>query len=63
MKIKIDRDLCEANAVCLDYAPKVFTLDDNDELHVTEAELTEANRAAIAQAVKHCPRGALSADE
>lgn len=59
MKIKIDRDLCEANGVCIDYAPDVFSLDNDDILLVDEAELTQARRKQIEAAVKFCPRGAL----
>jgi ferredoxin len=63
MKIKIDRDLCEANGVCMDHAPAVFDIDDDEVLHVSEEALTDANRGAIEQAVKRCPRGALTLED
>ena len=31
MKIKIDYDLCEGNAVCMKVAPEVFVVDDSDQ--------------------------------
>ena len=34
MKIVVDFDLCEANAVCMEIAPEIFQVDDNDELHI-----------------------------
>ncbi len=33
MKIHIDYDACEANAVCEGIAPEVFLVDDDDNLH------------------------------
>ncbi|MDT4939363.1 MAG: ferredoxin, partial [Pseudonocardiales bacterium] len=32
MEIQVDRDLCEANAVCCGLAPDVFELDDDERL-------------------------------
>lgn len=63
MKIVIDRDLCEANGVCMDYAPKVFDIDDDDVLHINEAEITKTDRKDLDAAVRRCPRGALSVEE
>lgn len=34
MKIKVDFDLCESNALCEAMAPEVFELDDDDYLVV-----------------------------
>ena len=36
MEITVDRDLCEANAVCCGLAPAVFELDDDDNLVVMD---------------------------
>ena len=59
MKIAVDYELCEANAVCMDCCPEVFEVDDKDELHVHEERITEDLRAAIQSAVRRCPRQAL----
>ncbi len=32
MEIRVDTDLCEANAVCCGIAPEVFELDDEENL-------------------------------
>ena len=60
MKIRVDRDLCEANAVCMRVAPEVFRVDDGDQLHVlTETPATELlDKVQIA--IRRCPRRALS---
>ena len=38
MKIKVDYDLCEANAICMRESPKVFEVDDDDNLQVLVEE-------------------------
>ncbi|GGN84269.1 ferredoxin [Nocardia rhizosphaerihabitans] len=59
MKIIVDFDRCEANGVCVGIAPDMFELDDDDLLHVTDAEV-DADRVADAEeAVAQCPKAAL----
>ena len=60
MKIEVDFDLCEANGVCEEYAPKVFYIDEDDFLQIHEDAVTEENRESIEEAVKYCPRAALT---
>lgn len=63
MKVKVDFDLCESNALCEALAPDVFELDDDDRLHLKKEELDEADVAAVRRAVAACPRAAISLDE
>ncbi|MGL5827165.1 MAG: ferredoxin [Nocardioides sp.] len=60
MKIKVDFDLCESNAICESLAPEVFQIDENDWLVLKSDEVTEQNRAAVERAVASCPRSAIS---
>jgi ferredoxin len=60
MKVKVDFDLCQSNAVCESLAPDVFEIDDNNFLMVKTEEVTDANRAAIERAVASCPTQAIS---
>lgn len=60
MKVTVDFDLCESNAVCESLAPDVFEIDDNNYLMVKTEEVTDANRAAIERAIASCPRQAIS---
>ena len=60
MKIVVNRDLCEANAVCMRRAPEVFKVDDKDKLHILIESPPEALRAKVETAVRLCPRQALS---
>ena len=59
MRIEVDRDLCEANAVCESIAAKVFHVNEDDVLEVLDPEPPEAMRAAVEAAVLRCPRRAL----
>jgi ferredoxin len=68
MKVKVDFDLCEANAVCMDVAPEVFRVDDDDNLHLlirgegddVSGDLPQALHDKVREAVRLCPRQALS---
>jgi ferredoxin len=59
MKIEVDWDLCEANAICQRVAPDVFKVDDHDKLHVLMEQPGEDLREKLQIAVKRCPRRAL----
>ena len=60
MKIKVDFDLCESNALCEAMAPEVFELDDDDFLQLKTEETTDDNIANVRRAVAACPRAAIS---
>jgi ferredoxin len=60
MKIKVDYDLCESNALCEAMAPEVFEVDDDDNLQLKTDETTEENLANVKRAVAACPRAAIS---
>jgi len=60
MRVLVDRDLCEANQVCVRLAPDVFLVDDADQLHLLVATIGEDARARVEKAVRACPRQALA---
>lgn len=60
MKIKVDFDLCESNALCEALAPQNFEIDDDDFLQILDENVTDENRAAVEQAVAACPKSAIS---
>ena len=60
MRVEVDRDVCEANAVCERLAPEVFSLDDEDELHILLPEPPPAQHERVRQAVDRCPKLALT---
>lgn len=60
MKIEVDFDLCESNALCEALAPDVFELDDDDYLQLKTDETTDGNVEGVRRAVASCPRAAIS---
>jgi ferredoxin len=59
MEIGVDRSLCEANAVCLGFAPDVFDLDDDEELVIQPGPVPDAQVERVSSAIKGCPKNAL----
>ena len=59
-KVVVDDMLCEGNAMCLDVAPDVFDLSDDDAAIVLQEELGEDMRDKLENAVQACPKQALS---
>ncbi|MDQ6641815.1 MAG: ferredoxin [Actinomycetota bacterium] len=60
MRVKVDFDLCESNALCEAIAPATFEIDDDDMLQVLDDKVTDENRDAIERAVASCPKSAIS---
>lgn len=63
MKIVVNWSLCEGNGNCEAAAPELFQLDDEDELHVLNANPPEDMREKAEAAVRSCPKTALSIEE
>jgi ferredoxin len=63
MKIVVDYDLCEANAVCMDVCPECFRVEDDDSLTILVERPPESLRKKVEEAVRLCPRQALSLKE
>ncbi|MGD9621865.1 MAG: ferredoxin [Mycolicibacterium sp.] len=59
MRVEVDHDRCEGNAVCVGIAPDLFDLDDEDYA-VVKADPVPAGEEVLAeQAIAECPRAAL----
>ena len=63
MRIDVDWDLCESNGVCMGIIPEVFQLGDDDMLTVLQPEVTPENESQVREAVRQCPRQAISIKE
>jgi ferredoxin len=59
MKVVVDFDLCESNAICMGIAPEVFEVRDDDYLYILDESPSEALRPKLEEAVKACPRAAI----
>jgi ferredoxin len=63
MRVEVDRDLCESNAVCVGVAPDVFELGDDDLALVRVDEVPADRQAEVREAVALCPKIALTLHE
>jgi ferredoxin len=62
MRIVVDYDLCESNALCMAAAPEVFEVRDDDFLYVLQDEPPEELRTKVEEAVRRCPKQAISVE-
>ncbi len=63
MRVVVDLSQCESNGLCMGVAPDIFELDDDDNLTLLNETPEEADRARILEAVRVCPKQAISIDE
>ncbi len=59
-KIEVDWELCESNGVCMGINPEIFLLGEDDMLTVLQEEVTPENEHDVREAVRQCPRQAIS---
>jgi ferredoxin len=59
-KIVVDYDLCEANAVCMDTCPECFRVEEDDTLTILVEKPSDALLPKVEEAVRLCPRQAIS---
>jgi ferredoxin len=60
MRVVVDFDKCNSNAVCMGVAPEVFEVRDDGYLYVLQEEPAEELRPKVEEAVRMCPTGAIS---
>lgn len=63
MKVIVNSYVCEANGVCVGVAPDIFTLDEEEKLHVTASEVPPGLADAVRRAVMACPKRALRLED
>jgi ferredoxin len=63
MKIVVDFDKCNSNAVCQVAAPEVFEVREDNFLYILQEEPPESLRAKVEAAVRGCPTRAISVEE
>jgi ferredoxin len=59
VRVDVDRDACEANAVCAGLVPEVFEVDDEDSLHILVEDVPQRLADGVRHAVSSCPKAAL----
>jgi ferredoxin len=63
MKIVVDFDKCNSNAVCQVAAPEVFEVREDNFLYILQESPPESLRAKVEAAVRGCPTRAIAIEE
>lgn len=63
MRVVVDFDSCESNAVCMAIAPEVFEVRDDDFLYLLMEEPPEELRDKVEEAVRRCPKQAIRLED
>jgi ferredoxin len=59
-RVVVDFDLCESNARCMEAAPTVFEVREDDFLYVLDETPPDAVREQVEEAVRRCPKAAIT---
>lgn len=63
VRVVVDLDQCECNAICVGIAPDIFAIDDSDQtVHVIDVRPKAGMWTAVEEAVRRCPVQAISLD-
>jgi ferredoxin len=60
MRVVVDFDLCESNAVCMGILPEVFEVREDDFLYVLDETPPDELRSKVMECVRACPKQAIS---
>ncbi len=63
MKVVVNFDLCESNAVCMGIAPEVFEVRDDDFLYVLNENPPADLHQKVREAGERCPKQAITLEE
>lgn len=58
-RLQVDRHMCEAHALCMEIAPEVFDLGD-DDIATCDEDPPKALLPKVKAAIDGCPRQAIS---
>jgi ferredoxin len=62
MKVSVNYDLCQSNALCMSAAPEVFEVRDDGFLYVLQEEPPEELRQRVLEAESLCPVQAITVE-
>ena len=60
MKVVVDQQLCEGNMRCMEAAPDVFEVRDDDKTHLLTERPAERLLERVRLAARLCPRQAIT---
>lgn len=63
MRVVVNFDTCESNAVSMGIAPQIFEVRDDEFLYVLDEHPSEDLRSVVEEAVLSCPTRSISIEE
>lgn len=60
LRVTVDPELCQGYANCINVAPDIFDLGDDDQVMLLRTAFDDADRPRIEDAVQGCPVSALN---
>ena len=63
MRVVVDFQSCESNALCMAACPEVFEVRDDDFLYLLNENPPEELRAKVEEAAKVCPKSAITIED
>lgn len=63
MKVRVDSELCEGHALCMQEVPEVFEMRDTDQVTLLDEYPPESQRPKLETAVRFCPKNAISLED
>lgn len=63
MRVVVDFDRCESNALCMEAAPEVFEVRDDDFLYILNDTPPDELRDKVEEAARLCPKQAITIED
>ncbi|HZT65647.1 MAG TPA: ferredoxin [Acidimicrobiales bacterium] len=63
MKVVVDFDTCQSNAVCMSVAPEVFEVRDDGYLYILQESPSEDLRQKVEEAARLCPTQSITIED
>ena len=63
MKVRVDQQLCEGHARCVQVAPEIFEQDEQGYSWTSDADVPLEFQEAVRRAERNCPEGAITTTE
>jgi ferredoxin len=60
MRVEVNFDLCQSNALCMAAAPEVFEVRDDGFLYILQETPDESLRGKVEEAARLCPTQAIT---
>lgn len=59
MKVKVDQNMCIGCGLCINIAPDVFSMNDDNKAQAKDDEITEKDQPLAEEAANSCPVSAI----